>query len=53
MKAADVVEALRRKLAVLSGRHLYGVLGSTRTSTHSERRYGKQRHRTGGAFPNR
>jgi len=28
MKEADVVEALRRKLAVPSGRHLYGVLAS-------------------------
>lgn len=28
MKAAEIIEALRVKLAVSSGRHLYGVLGS-------------------------
>lgn len=52
MKAADIVESLRTKLAMPGGRHLYGVLGSyvqlerfvsvlAQAKTHDGRRFPK------------
>lgn len=51
MKDTEIIEALRSKLAILSGRHLYGVLGDYSTLTAFAERIQEAKTPDGKAFP--
>jgi hypothetical protein len=51
VKDADIVEALREKLAVSSGRHLYGVLGSYSQLNSFDTKLHKVKLQDGTKFP--
>lgn len=51
MRDTEIIEALRSKLAILSGRHLYGVLGDYITLTAFAEKIQEAKTTDGKAFP--
>ena len=51
MKNAEIIESLREKLSVSSGRHLYGILGSYKKVKSFEGMLRKAKLRDGTKFP--
>ena len=51
MKDPEIIEALRSKLSIASGRHLYGVLGTYSTLTAFAKKIQEAKTPDGKAFP--
>ena len=51
MNPTKIIESIRTKLAVPTGRHLYGILGSYKTLTKFEKHLRQAKTPEGGPFP--